>query len=180
MSHSKKLITIFSFIFLSSLSHIFATGAGVQLSGNPGLFINQDSIKPEQFTARATGTIKSGRLPLAFGFGLEAGKNYSEFNYGISGFVDYHALELQLKNTWNFYSGFGAEGSLLTHNFEGCTMNAGARFFAGMNWLFYDNYLELYFQQNLVPAYSKVLSDSKSQAAFIFGFPLEAGIRMHF
>ena len=58
MSHSKKLITIFSFIFLSSLSHIFATGAGVQLSGNPGLFINQDSIKPEQFTARATGTNK--------------------------------------------------------------------------------------------------------------------------
>ena len=180
MRHSKKIIVTISLLLLSSWPLLFATGAGIQLSGKPGLLINEDSAKLEQFTGRATGTIKSCRLPLVFGFGLEAGKNYSEFNYGISGFVDYHALELQLENTWNFYSGFGAEGSLLTRNFENCTFTAGARFFAGMNWLFYDNYLEFYLQQNVVPAFSKMICDSKGKEAFILGLPFEAGIRMHF
>lgn len=180
MSYSKKIITIFSLILLCSVSHIFATGAGIQFTGNPGLLLNEDSAKLEQFSARAMGTIKSGRLPLAFGFGIEAGKNFSKITYGITGFADYYALDLQLKNTWNLYSGFGAEGSLLTHNFEGWSVSTGARFFAGMNWLFYDNYLELYVQQNVVPTYSKLISDSKTSSVFVLGLPFEAGIRMHF
>ena len=37
----------------------------------------------------------------------ESGKLFSDFNYGFSVFADYWAVDLQIKNTWSFYSGFG-------------------------------------------------------------------------
>ena len=176
-----KKITLISLLFLFCFSSkLFAIGAGVQISGNPGLLINEEGVNLERFSGRLTGTIRFSRLPVAIGFGLETGKNSSDFSYGFSGFADYYALDYQIKNTWNFYSGFGAEGSLLTSNFDKWTVTAGARFFAGMNWLFYDNYLELYCQQNIVPAYIKNLSNPASKGGFLLGLPFEAGIRMHF
>jgi len=176
----KKIIAVTAFFLLSLSSKIFATGAGVQISGNPGLFMNEENIKLERFTGKITGTMKFSRLPLALGFGLEAGKNFSDFSYGLTGFVDYNIVDLQIKNTWNFYSGFGAEASLLTKNFNSLTASAGARFFAGTSWLFIDNYLEFYLQQNLVPGFVKDLKASDSKPAFMLSLPLEAGIRMHF
>ena len=142
--------------------------------------INEEGVKLERLSGRLTGTIRFSRLPLAIGFGLETGKNASDFSYGFSGFADYYAIDYQIKNTWNLYSGFGAEGSLLTTNFDKWTLTAGARFFVGMNWLFYDNYLEIYCQQNLVPSYIKNLNDTASKGGFLLGLPFEAGIRMHF
>lgn len=180
MKHAKKIITISIISFFCIISNLSATGAGVQISGNPGLLINQDDIKAERFTGRVIGTIKSGRLPMAAGFGLEGGKFFSDFSYGFTGFADYYALDLQVKNTLSFYSGFGAEGSLLTKDFSDWTVSAGARFFAGINWTMYDNYLEFYLQQNVVPGLIKDLSNSDSKAAFMLALPLEAGIRMHF
>lgn len=176
-----KKITLLSLLFLFCFStKLFAIGAGVQVSGNPGLLINEEGVKLERLSGRLTGTIRFSRLPLAIGFGLEAGKNASDFSYGFSGFADYYAIDYQIKNTWNLYSGFGAEGSLLTTNFDKWTLTAGARFFVGMNWLFYDNYLEIYCQQNLVPSYIKNLNDIASKGGFLLGLPFEAGIRMHF
>lgn len=180
MKHTKKIITISIISFFCIFSKVSATGAGVQLSGNPGLLINQENIKPERFTGRVIGTIKSGRLPVAAGFGLEGGKLFSDVSYGFTAFADYYALDLQVKNTLNLYSGFGAEGSLLTKNFNDWTVCAGARFFAGINWTMYDNYLEFYIQQNAVPGFIKDLSKSSTKPAFMLGLPLEAGIRMHF
>ena len=180
MNHSKKILTLSLLFVLSFTSKFFATGAGIQLTGKPGLLVYEDGVKFEQFTGRLVGTIKSGRLPMATGFGFEAGKAGSEFAYGFTGFADYYAIDLQLKNTWNFYSGFGAEISFLTSDFKNWGMSAGARFFAGMNWLFWDNALEAYVQQNIVPAYSKNLSVSNSKGAFILGLPLDVGIRFHF
>ena len=180
MIHPKKIIAITALFVLCTTSRIFATGAGIQISGNPGLLINEASVKLERFTGKITGTLKSGRIPLALGFGLEAGDSYSDFSYGFFGFADFYAADLQLKNTWNLYSGFGAEGSLLTKNFSKWTGSAGARFFTGMNWLFYDNYLELYCQQNIVPTIVKYLNDSNSNPDFMLCFPFEAGVRMHF
>lgn len=180
MIHPKKIIAITALFVLCTTSRIFATGAGIQIGGNPGLLINEDSVKLERFTGKITGTLKSGRIPLALGFGLEAGDSYSDFSYGFFGFADFYAADLQLKNTWNLYSGIGAEGSLLTKNFSKWTASAGARFFTGMNWLFYDNYLELYCQQNIVPTIVKYLNDSNSNPDFMLCFPFEAGVRMHF
>ena len=180
MKHSKKIVTLCALFIFCITAQISATGAGIQFSGKPALFINEDTVKLEQITGRAVGTVKLSRIPVAAGLGFEAGKASSDFAYGLFGFVDYHAVDIQVKNTWNFYSGFGAEASLLTSDFSNWGMTAGARFFAGMNWLFWDNYMELYVQQNVVPTFAKNLNASDSKPGFMLGLPLDAGIRFHF
>ena len=179
MSHSKKIAAV-SVVFILCITRLFATGAGFQAGGNPGLLFNSDEVKLEKFSATATGTVKLSRIPVAAGLGFEAGKVSSDFSYGLYGFADYWLIDLQLKNTWNFYSGIGASGSILTSDFKNFGMTAGARFFAGMNWLFWDNYMELYVQQNIVPSYARSLNDSASEGAFILCLPLECGVRFHF
>ena len=179
MNHSKKIILI-SIIFFLCLTSLSATGAGFQLGGNPGLLFKDGQVKCEKLSATATGTIKLSRLPLTAGLGFEAGKSFSDFSYGLYAFADYWLIDLQLKNTWNFYSGLGACGSLLTSDFKNFGMTAGARIFAGTNWLFWDNYLELYLQQNIVPSYAVNLNKPDSDGSFMLCFPLEAGLRFHF
>lgn len=167
-----KILSIALFILLCFSTKIFALGAGAQIGGIPGLLINQDDISLENITANITGTFKMERVPLIIGSGLEFGKIYSDSEYGFSLFADYRTIDVQLINTWSFYSGFGASLKFLTRDFSDWSIAAGARFFAGMNWLFYDGFLELYVQQNVVPTY---LNND-----FILCLPLETGVRMHF
>ena len=180
MKHYRKITTLTALLFLSIFTKLSATGAGVQAGINPGLFINEENVKPKFFTGTVTGTFRFSRIPVAAGIGLEGGKVFDDFSYGISAFADYYAIDVQLKNTWNLYSGFGASATILTSHFDSWTVAAGARFFVGMNWLYCDNYMEFYAQQNLVPTYIKSLSNSDSKGAFILKLPLEAGIRFHF
>ena len=179
MNPSKK-ITIITAMFIFALTSLSATGAGFQLGGNPGLVINSNSVKPEKLSATVTGTVKLSRIPLAAGFGFEAGKSFSDFAYGLYGFADYWIIDLQLKNTWNFYSGCGASGTVLTSDFKNWSAGGGARIFAGMNWLFWDNYLELYIQQNIVPGYMITFNETDSKGRFMLCLPFEAGLRFHF
>lgn len=177
---NKKIITL---ALLTSLfiSGLFATGAGVQAGGNPGLFINENSVKPEKFSGILTGSIRLSRIPLACGFGFEAGSYFSDFAYGFRGFADYYAIDIQLYNTWNLVSGFGVQASLITSDFSDWTLFAGPRFFIGVNRLFYDNYIEVFAQQNIVPELVRPLkSGDDIKGAFMLNLPLEAGIRMHF
>ena len=180
MKANKKIIlTVFTLLF-SFNTNFFALGAGAQIGCIPGLLINQDDISLENMTANITGSFKMERVPLTLGSGIEFGKIYSDFGYGFSLFADYRTLDLQLKNTWSFYSGFGASVKFLTDDFTNWVFATGARFFAGTSWLFYDGYLELYLQQNLVPTYVKNLKQSEQEPDFMLCLPLEAGIRFHF
>ena len=179
----KSLLKVFltsCLLILILPAKAYSLGAGIQLGAVPGILINQDDIKFEELTANITGTFKLERLPVTAGTGLELGKVYSDFNYGFSAFADYRAINLQLVNTWSLYSGFGASAKLLTDDFKDWSIAAGARFFAGVNTLFYDGYLELYAQQNFVPTYLKNLGRSDGNAAFMLCLPFEAGLRMHF
>ena len=179
MQH-KKIITLTLLLFIL-ITSLFATGAGIQVGGNPGLFINEENVKLKKFSGTLTGTMRFSRIPVAAGLGFEAGKFFDEFSYGLTGYADYYVLDLQLENNWNLYSGFGMSCSLLTSDFKTWTAGLGARFFLGMNWLFYDNYLEIFAQQNIVPEWIRPLKSSDNvKAAFMLGLPLEAGIRMHF
>ena len=171
MKRITKLVLLASFLFCFT-SKAFALGCGFQFGGIPGLLINQDEVKLENITVNLTGTFKMERVPLTVGSGLEYGKIFSEYNYGFSLFADYRAVDFQLKNTWNLYSGFGATVKLLTSDSDTWNLSAGARFFAGMNWLFYDGFLEYYVQQNVVPTYY--------EKDFILCLPFETGLRMHF
>jgi hypothetical protein len=180
MSYIKKITTITAVLIMLA-SSLSATGAGVQVGGNPGIFINEDSVKLEKFSGILTGSMRLSRIPLAFGFGFEAGSYFSEFAYGFRGFADYYAIDLQLYNTWNLISGFGAQASIITSDFSNWTFTAGPRFFIGVNRLFYDNYIEVFAQQSIVPEYIRPLKSAEDiKAAFLLNLPLEAGIRMHF
>ncbi len=180
MNHHKKIAAISALFLLCLTTKIFATATGVQIGGNPGLYITDTNIELERLTGKFLGTAKAGRLPLTTGFGFEFGKNANEFSYGITGFADYYVIDIQLENTWNLFSGFGVEGNLLTKTLYDWTASMGARFFIGMNWIFYDNYIELYFQQNIVPTYVKELNEPGLAGDFILCLPLEVGVRMHF
>ena len=166
---SKRKTTALIFSIALFISSAFATGAGVQAGLKPGVLINQNGKEFNSFTGTLTGSLRFSRIPLVVGAGFEAGK----YGYGLMAFADYWIVDVQVKNTCNFYSGFGFCADVLTKNFNAFTYSAGTRFFAGMNWLFYDNYLEVFAQQNLVPTY-------KSTNDFIIALPFEAGIRMHF
>ena len=180
MNHSKKIIATGACLFLLMTSRVFSIGCGVKVSGVPGVLFNEETAGLERFTANVSGSVRFSRLPVAAGCGILAGKDFSEASYGLSAYADYYALDVQLKNTWNLFSGFGVEGSLLTPDFKKLTASAGARFFAGMNWLFYDNYLEVYVQQNVVPTCVKHIDSASSSTDFMLCLPLEAGVRFHF
>ncbi len=175
----KTTLTVTAILFLFT-SKIFATGAGIQAGLIPGVFVNETSSQVKSFTGNITGTIRMSKFPVVAGAGFEGGNLFSDFNYGFSVFADYWAVDLQIKNTWSFYSGFGFSGKLLTSNFKNWNFAAGARFFVGTNYTFYDNYLELYAQQNIVPTYLRSLNASGKDGMFMFCFPFEAGLRMHF
>ena len=175
----KSLITVLTLLFLFNFG-AFATGAGLQFGADPGIFINQDEVKAKVLAANITGTVRLSRLPLVAGAGFEGGKYFSDFNYGFSAFCDYWALDLQLENTWSIYSGFGASTRLLTDDFSDWKLETAARFFTGVNRLFYDGYLEVYAQQNIAPSYITALNDNASKGIFMLYLPFEAGLRMHF
>lgn len=177
MIRTKKF---FLFTVLSSLLslNIFAIGAGIQAGGIPALTMNAASEKVDNFNANVTGTVKLFRIPAVFGFGLETGSDNDNFIYGVSGFADYNFTDYQLKNTWNIYSGAGISGKLLFSKNDTKLLSVGPRFFAGMNWLFLDNYIEYYAQIAVVPSYNKVLSADYS--FFRLSFPVETGVRLHF
>jgi len=175
----KTSLTLTAILFLFT-SKIFATGAGFQVGLVPGVFVNETTAQVKNLTGNLTGTIRMSKIPVVAGAGVEAGKLFSDFNYGLSAFADYWAIDVQIKNTWSFYSGFGFSGKLLTSDFKNWNFAAGARFFVGTNYTFYDNYLEVYAQQNIVPTYLKNLNASGTDGTFMVCFPFEAGLRMHF
>lgn len=157
----------------------FALGSGVQIGGLPSFNISENGVSFSDFEGNLTGTIKLFRLPAAFGFGLEAGLENKDFMFGLSGFFDYWALDLQLENTWNLYSGFGIFGKIMMNTVSDFTGTLAARFFIGSNLLFYDNFLEYYWQVNVQPGYEKSFTEN-SKAAFKLFLPLETGVRFHF
>lgn len=178
MKNSKKTAAII-IIFIGLFSfNIYALGAGAQIGIIPALDLNQDGIEFNDFEANLTGTVKLFRIPAAFGFGMNAGREDSKFTIGAAGFFDYWAVDIQLKNTWNLYSGFGLYGKFMVNTSQECQATLGSRFFSGFDWLFIDNYLEYYAQITAIPSYVRNLSDSKG--FFRLSIPFETGLRLHF
>ncbi len=163
----KKTALLITSILL--ITKAFCTGAGVQGSIKPSLFISDEKIEATDLSGTLTGTIRMSHFPIVVGAGLEAGNN----GYGLSAFADFWALDIQIKNTWNFYGGLGAGGGVLTSDFKKLLAYIEPRFFIGMNWLFYDHYIEVYTQQNITPSF-------KSDKTFSLELPFEAGVRLHF
>ena len=171
-------------VFLAAclfIAKAFSLGAGAQTGIKPAVYISNTGLQLGGLTTTFSGSFKLGRFPIVAGSGLELGKlKNTSFLYGFYGFADYWLIDLHIKGTWNFYSGFGLCSGILTPDFNDWNFYAGARFFAGVSWLYYDNFLELYLQANAAPTWQKNLKSSASTGALLFSLPLEFGLRMHF
>ena len=175
----KKFILSISILFVLTMNS-YSLGAGVQAGVSPSVDINESGLFMNNTIGNLTGTIKLFRIPAVFGFGLDAGVDNSQFIFGISGFFDYWFLDYQIKNTWNLYSGAGVSVKMLMDLDSNFILNAGPRFFAGMNWLFYDNYVEYYVQLNINPNFVMPISSDLQNGIFRLAFPVETGVRLHF
>lgn len=186
MKHRTKLKIAIAIIFLIFTSTTFATGAGVIAGVKPGFFINEDGNSSSGIMTTVSGSFHVSRIPLVVGLGVELGKPQNFNNIadqmliGVSGFVDYWIIDYQIKNTSNFIAGFGLTLGLLTPDIKDWNLYMGARFFAGFTWLFFDNYIEVFAQQNFIPTYHKNLKTAESPYAMNLGLPFEFGVRLHF
>ena len=173
----KKIITaIFSAAFFAV--SLGATGAGVQAGFFPALSLNEHGATASNFEASLTGTLRFTRIPVTAGAGLLAGAADNQGLLGLSAFADWWISDIQIENNWNIYAGFGASAALTLATDSKPELRAGARFFVGMNWLFIDNFIEFYVQQNAVPSISMNFSDNSKD--FLFFIPIETGLRFHF
>ena len=172
----KKLITT-AFEAGIIMFSVNALGAGVQAGFFPALSMNQNGTTADTFEANITGTFRLLRLPVVMGSGIVAGVEDSQFSLGVSTFADWWAIDYQIENNWNLYSGFGIS-ALLCFSSEKITLTTGPRFFVGMNWIFTDHFLELYIQQNAVP--SMCLNFAADSRQFKLFLPFESGVRFHF
>ncbi|MBR1638305.1 MAG: hypothetical protein IJ688_02855 [Treponema sp.] len=155
-----------------------ATGAGFQAGFYPAIRISEEGVSKGPLLVNATGTIRCSRIPLVFGAGIITGSENSRAVLGLSVFADWWAIDNQIKNNWNFFSGFGLSAAIKTDFQNNFYFSAGPRFFAGMNWIFIDNFIEAYFQQNILPSIS--LNTKSENKDFMLYLPFEAGVRLHF
>ena len=168
-------------MMLSGIMTLHATGAGVQAGFFPAAAISEEGFSAGAAELNLTGTMRFTRIPLTFGAGLTAGCLESGTSIGLSSFADYWISDAQIKDNWNIYTGFGALLSLQYDFEDDWSITAGPRFFAGMDWIFIDNYIEFYVQQNVVPALYLPFSTSlPTEKGFLLMFPFEAGVRLHF
>lgn len=173
----KKWSALFLTLLLS-ITGLFATGAGIQFGGFPSVKVSEEGIKSDAFDVNVTGTIRCTRIPLVFGSGITAGLSPENKAFGFSAFSDLWIIDTQIENIWNFYSGFGLSSVIKFSSENKTSLTLSPRFFAGMNWLFTDNFIEIYCQQNLEPSF--VYYFNYKSESFNLYFPLEAGLRFHF
>jgi len=122
--------------------------------------------------------LKLFRIPATLGLGMNIGQENSKYILGLAGFIDYWSIDYQIKNTWNIYSGCGIYSKIMVNTDSKLQLSIGPRFFLGFNWLFVDNYIELYSQITTIPTYIRNISDN---TGFIrVNIPFETGVRFHY
>ena len=170
----KKLLSAISALFLSV--NLFALGAGVQVSCKPAFPLKENSL-PFSVGQNITGTFKTERIPAVIAVGLDFFETEKVFGFGFNATADYLVFESQLKNITNIYGGLGITGDLYYTTSSDFFYDAGMRVLIGVNFHFYDGFLELYVQQAFSPVIQFIPDAEKS---FAFKLPLEAGFRIHF
>lgn len=185
----KKTVCFFGCAVFFISANVFSLGAGVQFGAGPAFsdLCNRDENRnaSADFFGNVAGTIKFFRLPLVLGFGIETTTIKNDFALGFSGFADFHFLNFQIKNNWNFYGGAGISGGIL-FCFSGEKQifgSGGLRIFCGAEMILLDNFIELYAQITgnpiIAPNYG-ANSEKSQKTAICIKTPLEFGIRFHF
>lgn len=166
--NKKFILSFFAVLFITL--NAYSMGSGVQAGIIPGT---------KGVAGNLTGTVRLMRFPIVFGFGANFGSTSDEIMFGGTGFCDYWIIDTQIHNTVNFYAGPGISVKFLSNTNFDLFFSPGARAIAGVNWLLYDNYIELYFQTGVEPALL-IPVKNMSNNSFIVNFPCETGLRVHF
>ena len=180
MKSKRKLLIILMILLPAS---VFCTGVGIQLEAiSPFSFydfsLNKVSNYSYDYEFLCLGTMESDRFNLNFGTGMNLGRKNKEFFIGNSGYLDYAFFENQIKNNWTYNFGIGATYTVSFFQKQGVKYSFGQRIFAGMNWVLFDNYIELYFQQNVEHRF-EFLNRERRKGLCLY-FPTDIGIRWHF
>ena len=177
----RKLLVLLITLFLSN--RIFATGVGIQIQAiSPfslySFSLDKISNYAVDYEFLCLGTMKLDRYNIIFGTGMNIGKENDVIYFGNSGYIDYLFIDTQIKNNWNFNFGTGVSYNLMFAKEFGAKYSLGGRVFAGTNWTLFDNYIELYFLQNIGCRLEFYNLTQKGKTCLYF--PTDIGIRWHF
>ena len=152
-------------IFLAAVN-LSAMGIGPQLDFS----INFDNKVSEN--AGISCSIKTDNQP--FVIGVATDYNYIENIFDAYITCDYWIFNPAIGNYSYFFAGAGimAGSSIKSAN---VTFNAAPRIITGINWIFYDGFLEYFIQAALQP---EIQLGKKSN--MLLTVPVNAGIRLYF
>lgn len=170
MNHFIKKTALLFILLIVPIFCGFCIGAGAQLGVIPSA---------ESLEFSAAGTMRLDRIPIQFAFGLNGGSIDDECIFGMGGSVDFIFLNIQIINNWNFYSAAGLGGDFYLGTNKNFYTSAGLRALLGMDFLFMDGFLQLYFQQVIEPCFV-FKNDATYKNGLCLKFPIEAGLRFQF
>ena len=173
----KKKVFIF-ILLIGCAVNLFSLGIGVSSETNiisPSSEENNDCYLGVSGTAKFDGqplyyTLYTGHVPLNPRFLLTLS-------------ADWHFFEPEIKPNWNAYFGIGL-GTGLEYVGGELDFQAGPRALCGMNWIFYDGFLEFFVQGVVQPTYRTMIWKSDKMPLknaninqYITQYPISVGIR---
>ncbi len=169
-NHYKKVFLLLISILISS--KIFALGIGPALDFTAGNnFKNSDSPTPI-VEAGISCSIKADNIP--FSLNIATDWNFSENIFRAKASCDYWVLNPQLSDYTMFFTGLGATAGLSACK-NSAAFTAAPRLVIGLNWIFYDGFLEYFIQGAAEPEFT-----FSNENNFSLKFPCNAGIRLYF
>ena len=174
----KRLLLILLIGLLSN--KLFSTGVGIQIQAySPFSFyhfsLDRIANYSMDYEFLCLGTMKLERYNIIFGTGMNIGKEDDIIYFGNSGYIDYLFVDTQIKNNWNYNIGTGINYDLMYAEEYGLKASTSGRLFLGMSWSLFDNYIELYLQQNIG---CRIYLNEPINHCLIF--PTVIGIRWHY
>jgi hypothetical protein len=177
-------------VIISASADIFATGLGPQTN-------LEQSFTPGYTDSTGTWgiacSVKFNSIPVYWALSMDDGYYTYKDSYGSSVGTtllsttltgDYWVTNPTIKGIWKWYWGFGGTVSTaVSTNGNNFYLKTGPRAVIGMNWHFYDGFLELFAQGAIQPEIELSLGEDGSENGFIrlpVYFPFNAGLRFWF
>lgn len=155
-------------VFLFSVN-IFALGIGPSLDFSTGTdFCETEPI----LQAGVSCSIKTDNIPLVFDVATDF--NFYENDFALYETCDYWLFNPEIGDYAYFFAGFGEKAGIL-FSADDFYFNVAPRAVFGLNWIFYDGFLEYFAQVAVEPNF---LLGSEND--FYLNFPLNIGVRFYF
>lgn len=168
--HYKKFFSLLISLLISS--KIFALGIGPVLDFTAGNDFKNSAFTAMIVEAGISCSIKADNIP--FSLNIATDWNFSENIFKAKATCDYWIFNPQISDYTQFFSGLGAAAGLSACK-NSAAFTAAPRLVIGLNWIFYDGFLEYFIQGAAEPEFSFGNGNN-----FSLKFPCNAGIRLYF